>query len=327
MAARRLHEQPLTTSRRGFFWVGGRRVTNDAGTFLAGAMYVEWEAPAQPEASCPVVLVHGGGGQGTDWLGCPDGRPGWATLLVQAGFTVYVVDRPGHGRSPLDPDLLGPLAPALSYEAARRMFTGGEQWPQDDRGASLDQFLAGQGPRRADLAAAHALEQACGVALLERIGPAVVFSHSAGGPLGWLIADARPDLVRALLAIEPLGPPFAPGTSGAPGLAWGLAAAPLSYEPAPTDPAELMSAGGPPRRLVSLAQVPIAVVSGDRSPFAAAAAEIHEFLLRSGCRAQLLALAEHGVRGNGHAMMLERNHRQVLGVILDWLAPILAGPK
>jgi hypothetical protein len=25
----------------------------------------------------PVVLVHGGGGQGTDWMETPDGRPGW----------------------------------------------------------------------------------------------------------------------------------------------------------------------------------------------------------------------------------------------------------
>lgn len=60
----------------------------------------------------------------------------------------------------------------------------------------------------ADLAAAHALEQRVGVELLERIGPAVVMTHSAGGPMGWLMADARPDLVRALVALEPLGPPF-----------------------------------------------------------------------------------------------------------------------
>ncbi len=285
-------------------------------TFPAGAMYVEWELPAEPVTRHPVVLVHGGGGQGTDWLGCPDGRPGWARYLVQAGFPVYVVDRPGHGRSPLDPDLLGPLSPSLSYEAADRMFTGSRQWPWEDRDRSLDQFMAAQGPRLADVAAAHALEQACGVALLARTGPAIVISHSAGGPLGWLMADARPQLVTALVALEPFGPPF---RSQHPALPWGLAAAPLTYHPAPADPAELASSGAPPRTLAHLTSVPIALVSGEDSPFAAATGEVHEFLLRSGCRAELLALGEHGVRGNGHAMMLERNYREVLQVILDWL--------
>jgi len=33
-------------------------------------------------------------------MSTPDGRPGWRTLLVQRGYAVYVVDRPGYGRSP-----------------------------------------------------------------------------------------------------------------------------------------------------------------------------------------------------------------------------------
>ena len=40
-------------------------------------------------------------------------------------------------------------------------------------------------------------------------GPAVVVTHSAGGPCGWLLADRRPGLVRALVAVEPIGPAFA----------------------------------------------------------------------------------------------------------------------
>lgn len=301
---------------RGFFWVGGARVQHASATYAAGAMYVEWEVPPTPGAALPVVLVHGGGGQGTDWLGTPDGRPGWVSLLVDSGFPVYVVDRPGHGRSPLDPELLGPLAAPLSYEAAQRMFTGAEQWPDD----ALDQFMAAQGPRRADLGAAHALEQDCGVELLERIGRAVVISHSAGGPLGFLMADARPDLVAALVAIEPFGPPFREE------LPWGLAAAALTYEPPSARPSELTQPGELPRSLVNLARVPIAVVSGEQSPFAAAAGETHRFLRRCGCDADHVALADHGVHGNGHGMMLERNHQDVLAVVLAWVARRLEGP-
>src|SRR5207237_10548686 len=45
------------------------------------------------------------------------------------------------------------------------------------------------------------------VALLEKIGPAIVMTHSQSGSMGWLTADARPDLVRALIQVEPSGPP------------------------------------------------------------------------------------------------------------------------
>jgi pimeloyl-ACP methyl ester carboxylesterase len=78
-------EGELVTSRRGFFWVGGERVSVGEGTALRGQMFVQWEAPEEMTQPYPVVLIHGGGGQGTDWLGTPDGRPGWATFLVQEG--------------------------------------------------------------------------------------------------------------------------------------------------------------------------------------------------------------------------------------------------
>jgi pimeloyl-ACP methyl ester carboxylesterase len=45
-------------------------------------------------------------------------------------------------------------------------------------------------------------------ALLDKIGPAIVIAHSQGGPFGWQLADARPQLVKALVALESEGPPF-----------------------------------------------------------------------------------------------------------------------
>ena len=88
----------LMTSRRGFFWVGTERARHVAGTVPRAPMFVAWEEPERVTAPHPVVLVHGGGGQGTDWMGTPDGRPGWTEALVRGGHRVYVVDRPGHGR-------------------------------------------------------------------------------------------------------------------------------------------------------------------------------------------------------------------------------------
>jgi len=30
--------------------------------------------------------------------------------------------------------------------------------------------------------------------LLDKIGPAIIMTHSAGGPFGWLVAEIRPNL-------------------------------------------------------------------------------------------------------------------------------------
>lgn len=340
---------PLVSSRQGFFWIGAERVRRPFGTVTRGPMYVQWEAPDDPRHPEPVVLIHGGGGQGTDWLGTPDGRPGWATHLVQDGYVVYVVDRPGHGRSSFHPDVLGPMAPPLSYEVCEWLFYPPPegpaaspvsrlhtQWPGDgsDSDPAADQLMASGGPMIADTAVAHALEQARGAELLDLVGPAVVFTHSAGGPMGWLMADARPELVRALVAIEPLGPPFLENAPGGLSLPWGITAAPMTFDPPAANPSQLELAAldgpegapplrlqaDPPRRLPNLARVPIALVSSEASPVAAADPVTHAFLRQGGCTVDLLRLADHGVHGNGHGMMFERNNREVLEVILRWLA-------
>jgi len=37
------------------------------------------------------------------------------------------------------------------------------------------------------------------------VGPAIILTQSAGGTAGWLSIDARPEKVKALVAIEALG--------------------------------------------------------------------------------------------------------------------------
>lgn len=108
-----------TTSRQ--FWVGGETVATDTGQRLRGQMFVEHVAPEQATRP-PVVLIHGGGAQGLDYLVTPDGRPGWAPLLAERGHDVYVVDRVGHGRSPYDPTVLGELGQAMGFEFLAGLF-------------------------------------------------------------------------------------------------------------------------------------------------------------------------------------------------------------
>jgi pimeloyl-ACP methyl ester carboxylesterase len=330
---------------RGSFWITADRAATPAGSVLRGPMFVEWEKPDNTTKT-PVVLVHGGGGQGTDYLTTPDGRPGWGPLLVDAGYPVYVVDRPGHGRSPYDPAVLGDPAPTWGAEVLTGIFLGDPagpplpphtQWPGALDGSDdvFTQFIASQGPLMADTAAMHELERDRLVALLEKIGPAFVVAHSAGGPGSYLAADTRPDLVRGLAAVETIGPPFLGQPQAGITLPWGLAASPMAYDPPAgsvddldiqidaNGPVPKALQGEPARQLPGLAQVPIAIVTAEASPFKYFDGHLKEFLDQTGCTSTFLRLEEAGIAGNGHGMMLEKNNAEVLAVITGWFDKVV----
>src|SRR6267378_6963991 len=162
-SAARAAAQPLDLAEWSYFWIGVEQAHLARGTTVNGKqMYVEYWIPSLVRHPLPIVLVHGGGGQGLDWMGTPDGRPGWVTHLLQEGFKVYVVDRPGHGRSPFHPDLHGPFPPQTNtLESMSGQFTPPNasrpasgpyrplhnQWPGTGEIGSpdLDQLVASQG--------------------------------------------------------------------------------------------------------------------------------------------------------------------------------------
>jgi len=51
-------------------------------------------------------MIHGACNTGTCFLTTPDGRPGWAHNFADSGLDTYVVDWPGHGRSPMRANFL-----------------------------------------------------------------------------------------------------------------------------------------------------------------------------------------------------------------------------
>ncbi|HLK49169.1 MAG TPA: alpha/beta fold hydrolase [Bryobacteraceae bacterium] len=330
-----------------YFWVGVERAELARGTVVNGKqMYVEYQAPAQLKHPHPIVMVHGGGGQGLDWMGTPDGRRGWSTYFLEEGYAVYIVDRPGHGRSPFHPDLDGPFPrTAAAYENVQRQFAAPEkaekpygpqaqrhtQWPGSGEigDPALDQVVAGQGGSfLASLEATHEVWRQVSAELLDKIGPAIIMTHSMGGPFGWIAADARPHLVKGVIGVEPNGPPFG-------NLRWGLTACRVAYEPPAQDPAEIKTVkvtpaeegqdayfiqAEPARRLVNLKGIPILLVTSEASYHAPYDAGSVAFLRQAGCTVEHIRLPERGIRGNAHFMMMEKNSREVLQPILDWAA-------
>lgn len=317
---------PVVSSKRGYFWVPGDIVESEFGLLQSGPMFVQWEAPEQVTRRNPVVLVHGGGGQGTDWLTTVDGRPGWADHFLAAGFPVYVVDRPGHGRSPFHPTAMGQMGAPFSYQAAQGLFlsdAGSEphcQWSYGGQPGDheLDQLVAGMGPLPADLGYSQSLDCDRLTRLLDQLGHSLIVTHSAGAPAGWLVAEARPDLVKGVAAVEPIGPPFAdfPGMGK---LDWGLTAAPMAYDPPANSSSEVEERSPSERRLSGLKDLPVALFTGGASPFLEFTPEIVEFLEHAGLNPQWTHLPDLGIHGNGHGLLFEANSDKTITPVLDWI--------
>jgi pimeloyl-ACP methyl ester carboxylesterase len=345
---------PLTLAAEGYFYVGGTTIAGPGGNRHVDQMYVAYQVPAKRSHPYPIIMVHGGGTTGVAFEGTPDDREGWREFFVRRGYSVYVVDSPTQGRSPYDETADGPRVhgPAGSAE---KMFTATERynlWPQarlhtqfPGTGADGDPiyeqtveassaFVTGE--VRTDKLNRDAL-----VALLDRIGPAIILTHSRSGPYGWLAADARPGLVKGIVAVEPNGPPFenpASQSGNAPPTAtrrdWGITYERLGFEPAVETTSDLAPhqdaaeapgllgcwrMGAPTHRLPHLAGVPILIVTSEASYHAQYDHCTSRFLSDAGVANEHVRLEARGIRGNGHLMMWEKNNLEIAALINGWL--------
>lgn len=78
-------------------------------------LYCEGFLPAEPTRP-PMLLIHGGGSNGSTYRATPGGGPAWVDVLVSLGHPVYVADWPGKGRSGYQP------VERLTYEFAAEGF-------------------------------------------------------------------------------------------------------------------------------------------------------------------------------------------------------------
>ena len=333
---RNLESTALKLADQGGFWVGVRRKTMPYGTIPQGQMFVQYMIPAERRHPYPIVLIHGGGAQGTHMMGL-GGRPGWVHYFVQAGYAVYWLDRPSYGRSPYHPDALGPshLNNVPPYEAlieATNVFKTA-QWPgpggMDD--SFIGQFMACESGNTSDEAFHSDLAWAGGVELVDRVGPCIIHGHAFGGFFGWGVADRRPQLVKGIVCMEINGNPFERQ------LRWGLTAAPITYDPpvsAITDfrltdhtppldsprpvasPYKLQA--DPARIWKNLRNIPICWLTSEFGAGGSPVANV-AFLKQVGCSVDMLRLRDHGITGNGNLMLMEKNNHEVFSVLGDWL--------
>jgi pimeloyl-ACP methyl ester carboxylesterase len=338
---------PITIEGQGSFFVGGRKVSaagrydgtassfppNAGQTFWVDHMYVQYQIPPNPR-KLPIVLVHGGGGTGRVWESTPDGREGYQTIFLRRGFAVYIVDAPRGGRSGFPSfngdfgqlDETQPLVPAQTRRPGREhgwtRWRLGPVYPEvyADSAFPIDAIDAFFQHLRPLVSDDPALIGAALVALFERIGPAILVTHSNSGLWGWLAGADSPH-VKAIVSYEP-GVVF-----------------PRDAMPSPLPLFKGQQDAGSPvsaQAFARLAQIPIQVVFGDHIPTQPVAD-----LLADGRRAQVIAarlfaaalnaercggqasvqlLPEVGLRGNSHFMFSDRNNVQVADQLSAFLA-------
>jgi pimeloyl-ACP methyl ester carboxylesterase len=334
--ARNVEFTGMKVANQGHFWVGVQRKQMQYGSIPMGQMFVQYMIPAENRRPLPIVMVHGGGGQGCHMMGIGR-RPGWVHFFVQNGYSVYWVDRPSYGRAPYHPDALGPshlpIVPAYEFLLTSTAVFNTAQWPGPGGMSDplVDQFMANERGNVSDENLHSNLVWPGGAELLDRIGPCLLFVHAFGGFFAWGVADRRPDLVKGIVCMEINSNPFAGQ------FRWGLTAAPMTYDPPVSDPSEfrLVDVTPPsdsPRPVVSpyrlqaeparkwknLQGIPIGWVTSEHGGGGSPVAQV-AFLKQVGCTAEMLRLRDYGIHGNGNLMLMEKNNHEVYRVVEDWL--------
>jgi alpha-D-ribose 1-methylphosphonate 5-triphosphate synthase subunit PhnG len=75
----------------------------------------------------------------------------------------------------------------------------------------------------------------------------------------------------------------------------------------------------PARQLPRMKGIPVAIVTGEASSRATYDSCISRFLTQAGVANTHIRLADEGIHGNGHMMMLEKNSAEIAAVIARWL--------
>ncbi|KIK65737.1 hypothetical protein GYMLUDRAFT_56380 [Collybiopsis luxurians FD-317 M1] len=347
---------PGTLHRREYFYVGQQYVetpgTNSGSEIAAGQIYVEHLVPASVTHSLPILMIHGHSMTGTNFMNTPDGRLGWADYFLGQGFEIYLIDQPSRGRSAWQMGVDGNQS-TLDTTTISSRFTAPEvfnlwpqaalhtQWPGNGTAGDpiFDNFYASTMPSLVTDVESSIKVKAAVVPLLDKIGPVILLTHSQSGQYGWILGDARPSLVKTIIALEPAGPPFInaifpPLTPARP---YGLTEIPVTYSPPISSASDLHTEinpsltnaslgttcfrqAEPAKQLINLKDIPTMVVTSEASYHAVYDECSVDFLKQAGVPVTWVQLPEIGIKGNAHMMFMEKNGLEIAEkVVLSWI--------
>jgi pimeloyl-ACP methyl ester carboxylesterase len=260
------------------------------GTYAIDHAYVNYLIPAGADRP-PILFVHGGGMTGTCWETTPDGRPGWLTSFLHAGWPCYVIDNTDRGRAGWCglPGIRSGQPIMRSTEECWTTFRIGPQNSYRERNPfpgsvfpidALPELARQTVPRwtttdELGIAALHAA--------VKKIGPCVLIGHSQGGGFTAHVANAAPDTVLATVLLEPHGLPH--------------------------------NATGP--QLVVLGD------NLDKSTITQQLTPVWDHYRTTSPHVDTMHLPSLGQRGNSHLMMADTNSDTVASLIQEWIEKTL----
>ena len=335
---------PITIAEQGSFTVGGS-YKQHAGKFsqdnflseegqraYGDFAYVEYQKPVKAK-KLPLIFQHGGAQSKRTWESTPDGREGFNTMFLRAGYAVYLVDQPRSGEANLSTEAVTPDTPwagnpmygdktlyilsRVGHYDEKGEPVPNAQFPQgeDNYQAFQQSWTIGSGPLdnelNADVLAELVRQQKDG---------AILVTHSMGGTIGWRTA-IRTDKVKGIIAYEPGGTPFIFPETEMPNIIDARFKA-LSAS----------AMGVPMEDFMKLTRIPIVLYYGDYIKLGsenvgedkwgteyAMAQKFVEVINRHGGDATLVHLPSVGIKGNSHFLMQEKNNQQIMDLAVKWL--------
>jgi hypothetical protein len=315
-------EESIVLRGMGSFHVGGRLVelsglpvkevtftpggvpakVDPNGTYQVEQMYAQYFLPQVRRGKFPLLMWHGGGLTGVTYETTPDGREGWLNWFLRHGWDVYNSDAVERGRSgwarypeifkgepvfltvanPFERFRIGPGPGSWDADPAKRQVLDGSQFPVDSYMSFVKQNVPRWTTTDEPIIAAY-------TELVDKVGPAVLLFHSQAGQFGFKVAQARPDKVKALIAIEPAGV-------------------------------------GDPAKAAALKDIPTLMIFGDFIEQDARWPKIRETdvafaesVKAAGGSVAVVDLPKLGIKGNSHMIMMDKNSDQVAELIQKWL--------
>ncbi|EJN34743.1 hypothetical protein PMI35_00492 [Pseudomonas sp. GM78] len=324
---------PLVIKGQGSLVAGGGSITQpgifdpykplmpDGQTYHGDHVYAFYQVPVDARP-LPILMLHGAGQSAKSWETTADGREGFQNIFLRRGFSTYLIDQPRRGdagRSLVETT----IKPLPDEQLWFNQFRIG-LWPESFQGsqfprgqAALEQFFRSMtpntGPYDIDVVS-NGIS-----ALLEKTGPAILFTHSQGGGPGWLTAIKSPK-VRAIVAFEP-GSSFV---------------FPEGEVPAPIASAFDTLAGQAvsAQQFKALTRIPIVIFYGDNIPEQPvrlpaqdswrARLEMarlwRDAVNRHGGDVRLVHLPQIGIKGNSHFPFSDMNNVEIADLVSQFLA-------
>jgi pimeloyl-ACP methyl ester carboxylesterase len=311
-------DQPIALRDMGSLHIGGRSIeisgepvkeilftsggvpakVDPNGTYQVEQMYAQYFLVQNRRGKLPLLMWHGGGLTGVTYETKPDGKPGWLNFFLRAGWDVYISDAVERGRSgwtktfqgepvfmpSADPWERFRIGPAGSWNPnpAKRTAYPGTQFPIEAYGQFIKQAVPRWVTTDRPTVAAY-------LELIDKVCPCALMVHSQSGAFGFKALEARPEMIKALIAVEP-------------------------------------TLGGDPEKAASIVATPVLMIYGDHTKDHPRWSKIRESgigyaatLKVAGGKAEVIDLPDLGLKGNSHMVMMDKNSDEVAALIQKWL--------